>query len=374
MKLSVLCVLAVFCIGGGRLWAAASADPPIPTEDKRDPATHQADINSLVQAETAKLADDNDPDGQTSARQWLEDEVFIEGSLVNTSAAYIDTYCNALNSAFLPLLKKPSTSVRVRINISVVVDTVIRRSMTSGLQPVVLLLLNDKEAAVMIWSERAAGEILRIAIPNAGPGSLNPVLDAVVKSVVNHPSGPLAGQVAGEGYRAINPFLYTPKLNPPGAMLPDLVKYNLLLQAKRLDLYKTGVPDSPDDDTFPSVFVLDQGTFTADAADQGQIMQQAANLISFAGARASQRASNQNGDLIKALNDEAGYLGLLVDANQFPDLWQKLQSVQHLGLASNSTTLLSSTQNVVDGLQAAYPALNLQAPPDIIHATASTTH
>jgi len=283
MNRRFVCLILLACSVCGRAWADA-----VPVQDEGVPpadigcllvSAYQDDLTKRIKTEVDKLAKDQDVAGQTLARQWLESESVLGNTPSSTSDNYMKLYSSILNAEFLTLLSKPDTTVRAKVNVGIVATEVADKVKNINLLPTVLQLLKDNSDAVVLWGLRAGGKILPQALKN-GPDR-GPLLDAIVQAALRHTSGEAGGYVVEEAYRDLSPELQN--LHPAGAALSDLVDSNLKLQQGRLDLYRTGVPPAPRDDTFASEFLLDP-TYWPGLTDAQKLaaIQAAWNFISLA--------------------------------------------------------------------------------------------
>lgn len=352
-----LCVLVLSCLWclpsrGDEPPAVVVLDPGIPSawKDGTDPnpAAHSAQIATMVQTEVDKLVKATDAAGTSSARQWLVNERQLAANPANTTSAYYDIYSDVLNKAIIAALAQPNIPVRARVNFGIIARDVTQEAQFDNMLPTALALMKDKSDAVVLWGQRAAINLLRFALnggPAVKPGDLDALRQGIVDAVANHPAPPLAGILAYEAYWGLSPDNLA--LNGPlsSAGLQCLIEANLGVKEARLKLYKSGVPEDPDDDTHPSAFLLDPKIWTSlNQNDQVRAMQCTSDLIAWAGARAASLPSNQNRDLITAVNHEAYYLHQLANS-QFndPALGTALASVQSLRASSRPETIRNET-------------------------------
>jgi hypothetical protein len=295
----------------------AAGDPGIDPQLKSnpDPSAQKSVIAGAVNKEVAKLANDADPTGQSAARDWLVAETLLNNSADATSSGYIDIYTDSVNKSFAPLLANPATSTRTKVLAAIVTEKVAEHANNINLVPTVELLLADKSDAVAMWGERAASKLSAsvlqaIAIPS---GDRDKFINAIVKAVADHPTAPIGGAIAEDAYLGLNPI--SNKLQVSGPVLQSLINANLQMQSSRIALYKTDMPDNPNADTYGSLFLLDDnywGILTE--KQQLAAMQSASDLIWMAAQRAAAKASNQNQDLILAIEHESSLVSHLANS------------------------------------------------------------
>lgn len=371
-----LSIFALTCLFCRLAWADDAAPPPVVPDpgipnawkEDSDPTTHRAQIAGLIQTEMDKLAKAADQPTISAARQWLVDERELASNAANTSSAYLDMYSDGLNKAFVGALSAPNASVRVRVNIGIICKEVTEDAQTTNLLPTALLLLKDKSDAVVLWGQRAALNLLRLALnnANANPADCDTLRKGIVDAIATHTSPPLAGILAYEAYWGLNPDNF-PHGNLAGAPMQCLIETNLGLQQTRLELYKTGIPDSPEVDTDPSEFLLNAQNWADLTADQQlAAVQCASDLIALAGQRAAALPSNLNRDLLLAVRHEASYLRELAGA-QFnaPQLIAVLVTVESLPAASRPEIIRRACDGVYPELQAVQALANLKKAPEI---------
>ncbi|HEX4055005.1 MAG TPA: hypothetical protein VHX86_12130 [Tepidisphaeraceae bacterium] len=350
--------------------APVTPDPGISDQTKGElnvpaHADEVAEINQKVHYEVAKLAaNPADPVIVPAVRQWLINEMLLQGNAGSTTPSYEGTYSSALNREFSNLLSQPDTAVNTRLNIGIIINQL--QGKTENLAPTVVQLLQDKSGAVVLWGEKAAGAILPVAVqdPAFNGGMRDKVLAAIVDAVIAHPDDKVSGMIADEAYRAINPEMndWPHGLFPPANALVALVDANLRLQKSRIEIYKnTGVPESPLSDTYASYLLLGFNSVWSTLAPAQQLAaaQQASDLIWLAAQRAAGRPNNQNDELINALNEEGQWIASMGKWMQDANL-QTIGAGVSLSVASPANTILDVCKAVYPAMQADFPTL---APP-----------
>ena len=354
----VICMVAA--VGLIRVRARGDVTPVPP--DVEITATAKASLNQTtfsdevtqkVTAEVQKMAENAYDVGTVKmTRDWL-----IGQNPTNASGPYQQAYAAALNTAFMNVLGQGDPPVPFRVNAGIVISKL--SGPKESLAPTVNKLLGDKCPAVVLWGEKAAQGIFPLAMQNAnGPfnaagGVGGKVIDAIVASLLAHLDGPLAGDIAGEAFKAVNPKLWDVKLTPAPAAMTMLVDANLKMQKARIDVYhNTGVPDNPLADTYASYMIFTAQVWpTMNPPQQQQAVQNAVDLTSLMGQRAASRAANQNQDSIGALKEEGRWIQqlgtILSDGN-----------VQSAGHQINDLHPDMAGKSITDACDGAYQALS----------------
>jgi hypothetical protein len=367
----LLCFLVIASILVIHERALAQADAiPSSWKGEADPSSHKDEILSRVQTELTSLAN---PATSGAARNWLRDASAVPNDPSQTSAGYRQLYAEILNQRFLALLNDPKTPIRMKINIAIVSATVGDRVRNAALLPVVLRLLSDKSNAVVLWAEKAAASQMPTLVSNdANAEDRDKLLAAIVKSVGANNQPPMAGDIASDAYWGMNPLLGLTKVAMTDAGFASLAKTNMDLQKSRMELYKSGSPDSPDADTSPSIYLLSRDSW-AKLNDQDKLraLQQSTDLISMAAQRAENLVTGGNNqELIKTVTD-VGYCLYSLAQDQFKnaDLTAAIQKLRQISLGSRKddietarTALIAAIKNAA----ATTPMLgDLKDPPSL---------
>jgi hypothetical protein len=373
MRRLVICSFLALGLGSMPAIGDAPAMPPDPgintaAQGAVNITPFTDEINQKISDEMNKLVKNaGDKPTVSMIRTWL-----ISQNPANASNPYQAAYTNALNNIFLNLLSQDDPSVTVRLNMALVIKGL--GGQKANLAPALTKLLDDKSAAVVLVSEKAASAMLPLAILDQAfnnGGARDALLAAIVKSVKDNSDGPLAGFIADEAYRAINPRLWTAGAMPAGGALSALIDANIKLQSARLEIYKTGTPANPDADTYASYLLLTANgwnAMNANPAEQLQAVQNAVNLISWAGQRAGALPANANQELFGAVQ-AGGYwlgkdgLGGIIQDSQLNTL---AAAVHALSPAAPPGAVKQTTDAIFIYLQQNVPAFqNLQAPLDL---------
>jgi hypothetical protein len=255
-----IAVIGLVCAGVKGDVTALPDDPPIaPAAQSALDMTPFGSELAKVGVEVDKLLQNSDDKPTVSmVRNWL-----INQDPPTATNPYQEAYATALNQAFLNALSQPSAPVTAKINMGIVISSL--AGPKANLAPTVVKLLGDANPAVTLWGVKAVGAMLPWALQNNDfnvNGTRDAILAAVEAAVSSHSGGPLAGPIADEAYRAINPKMWRAGSFPTGDALSALIEANLKLQQNRLTIYfNTGVPAFPQGDSYPSYLLLsDQAT------------------------------------------------------------------------------------------------------------------
>jgi hypothetical protein len=316
----LVAAVALIPMAMGSLTARADDVPSVPPDvsitstakSSLNQSTYAEEITQKVTAEVQKLADNAGDAGTVKmVRDWL-----INENPTNASAPYQQNYSAALNAALMNVLGQGDPAVAFRVNAGIIIWKL--SGPKEALAPTAIKLLSDKSPAVVLWGERAAGAIFPLAMHNAN-GAFNAnggvgskLIDAIVASLSAHLDGPLAGDIAEQAFNAVNPRRWElNQLAPAAGAMAMLIDANLKMQAARIDYYlKTGVPENPLADTYPSYLIFTPATWSAmNASEQQQAVQNAVNLVSYMGQRvAPQKNMGLTQDLVGALREEGQWI------------------------------------------------------------------
>jgi hypothetical protein len=353
---------------------ALPSDPPIA------PAAQSALNMAPFTGELAKVGPEidklmqnaSDPATVSMVRNWL-----IEQDPPTATNPYQEAYAAALNDAFVKALADPKAPITAKINMGIVIKSL--EGPKANLAPTVVKLLGDPNAVVAQWGLKAAGAMLPGALqdPNFNNnGQRAAVLAAVTAAVVAHPDGPLAGAIADEAYRAINPKLWSVGPVPTDAALAALIDDNLELQKERLAIYlNKGVPAFPKGDTYPSWLLLANPAWsTMNPAQQLQAVQQAADFVSLAGQRLAPAGAtmNMNQDIIDGLVEEGKWINALGQILNDQSIQQVGTDVFHITQGTPVVTIQTACNAVFGALQG-NPALTALTPPPTLGGSPGTT-
>jgi len=360
-------VIGLMCACGARGdVTAVPADPAISSTAQQ--ALSAADLgNELAKVgpEVDKLVQNpTNPGIVNMVRQWL-----IAQDPSAASNPYQNAYTDALNTAFVNALNQPDVPINSKLNMGIVIASL--AGPKTNLAPTILKLLQDGNTMVALQGVKAAGAMLPLSLqdPNFNAGLRDPVLAAIIAVASNHPDGPLAGEIAGGAYRAINPSMWTAGAMPAGGALTALIDANLKLQANRLQIYQNvGVPPYPKADSFASYFLLSGATWPVmNTAEQTSAVQQAVNLISFSGQRysASPQALNTNRDLIDSLQSQGKWIQVLGGILNDQNISQVGAAVYHLSPAMPVSTVQTACNQVYGAIQENQAFSAITQPPTI---------
>lgn len=172
----------------------AQADKPLDsipldvrTTDQLSDVQRQ-EIHKYISDWVAILQDNSDPKQQGLARDKLFSDITAPGG-PNPSVDYQNEYAKTINDALMPLTKNPDT--RIRLLASIVAGRVAEHVSNARLEPIAIVLLNDKSDAVILWGMRTARFVLPWMLSN--PVTQNSALPAAILTAVkDHPTLPLA--------------------------------------------------------------------------------------------------------------------------------------------------------------------------------------
>jgi hypothetical protein len=361
-------VIGLMCACGARGDVTpVAADPPISSTAQQ--ALNTADLgNELAKVgpEIDKLVQNpGNPGIVNMVRQWL-----IAQDTSTASNPYQNAYTQALNAACVNALSQPDVPINSKLNMGIVIASL--TGPKTNLAPTTLKLLQDSNTMVALQGVKAAGAMLPLSLQDANfnSGLRDSVLGAIVAVVSSHLDGPLAGQIAGEAYRAINPALWAAGAMPTDGPLTALIEANLKLQSSRLQIYQnTGIPPYPKADTFASYLLLSGTTWPVmTPAEQTSSVQQAVNLISFSGQRysASSQALNANRDLIESLQSQGKWIQVLGGILNDPNISQVGAEVYHLSPATPASTVQTACNQVFGAIQANQAFSAITQPPTVV--------
>jgi hypothetical protein len=355
-----------------RVWGDVAPVPPDPgisaqakTElNNMEPYT--AEIAQKISEEVNKLVQNpTDPGTVAMVRQWL-----ITEDPRTATARYQETYSQTLNQTFVSVLSQGDPPVNTKINIGLVIKDLNAPKM--NLTPTAEKLLADKCQGVVLVGEEAAWAILRVSLqnPNFAAATRDKLLAAIVASVGANSDGPLAGPIADQAYRAINPTQWGGTM-PEGDNLSALIISNMRLQQLRIEVYiTTGVPANPDADTYASSLLLAKAGWPAMSGDQQlQAVQYAVNLVSLMGQRAAVPGQAPNQELIDALKAEGTWLSYFAIMIQDTALQGVCDQVSKLSAGLPAATIKATCDAVPP--QAKLTFTDLKDPPLITSGPSS---
>ena len=293
-------------VGGGTPApaVAATALPKVPNEVKSatDVSAYRTQIEQFITQAVAALANDQVPDEQTAARDALRNEAVVNGQ--PASIAYLNLYTQLLNQQLRTLLQSPTASPRARINTAIAVAAVAHIAGTppntsaAQLADIVVLLINDKFDAVVLWGVKAAQPIVLAQIGMAAiPPNNAQLLDAIVGAVHKHTKGHIAGAIASDAYDAlalgINDNTLRTRLQANPVMVKTVAPYVLRLLQERLEQYRGGVPPSPRAEGVGTGFLSNPIVWSQlTPQEQSAAMQVMADLMSLAAQQAAAKTVN----------------------------------------------------------------------------------
>jgi hypothetical protein len=340
-------------------------DPGISAQAKADlnMAPYSAEIAQKISVEMTKLKQNpSDPGIVAMVRQWL-----ITEDPPTATPRYQEAYSLALNQVFMNVLTQGDPPVNTKINIGMVIKDLNAPKM--NLAPTAQKLLADKCQAVVFVGEQAAWAILQVSLqnPNFTAAMRDKLLAAIVASVGANSDGPLAGNIADQAYRAIDPPQWRAGAMPQGDNLSALILSNMSLQKSRIEAYRTtGVPANPEADTYASSLLLTKVGWPAMSEDQHvQAVQLAVNLVSLMGQRAAVPGQAPNPELINALKAEGTWLSYFAVMIQDSALQAVCDQFKNLSAGMPAATIKSVCEAVFPQAQMNPEFSSLEAPPPI---------
>jgi hypothetical protein len=280
------CVSLPLVVAWGLLASISWGDiSPLPGTVKSSTSPPMDQIQTFINGAIDQLKDNNNPQGQSAARDALVNAVSGQ-----TSGIFQDLYALALNAALKAQIAT-DPNMRVRLNGAIVAAKVAEKVNNARLADVVVVFLNDNNEAVVLWGIKAARFIIPAVLQGAGGNTaIIKALPAVLKS---HPNS----AVIQEAYQAFDP----PRASAP-AVFTVAVGQVLPMLATRIEQYKSALPEDPSAEVVPVVFLsaprVWQTPGVLTAATKVQIVQELSDLLGLLG----QRAQNANGqELVKII-------------------------------------------------------------------------
>jgi hypothetical protein len=264
-----------------------------------------------------------------------------------------DAYTADLAKMLMDVLTNPAgpPPVRTRLEFAIIADVIGPSTHRLVFVPLVTQLLGDSADPVVYWAEKAAGQIFADALTYAptGVAGTSALVQQIIASIGpnGHATTPMAASIADSALKSVILFGIPGAQNIPPAGLSAQVDYIMDVKQARINLYLTGVPASPNSDSFASTVVLDPQKWpTFNPAQQKRAVQEASDLIGVIGQRYGQGGA-QNSDMLKGMKHEADTLQILA-TQSFPtaQLTTALAAVHGLNVGSLPTVVNTAGQNV----------------------------
>ena len=311
----------------------ASIDPSIRTSVNAGASAKTIDDFIKSQIEGLK--------GDDAELRKVAREALISNSTAPNAAAsvqYLDAYGAALDTELLPLASHEN--VFIRLNVAIVAARVAANANNDRLRNVLLVLMNDKSDAVIIWALRAARYVIPAVLSNPLIAKNDKLLPSVVPVVQAHPS---SSAILQEGYAALmlnyldpNRAKPTPSIWKP--MVFAAVTEVCKLLHWRLDMYKTGVPPEPLAENAAASFLVHPDIAHAQNKEQLQVSSQlVCDLMALAAVRCTAAADADKDSLLAVVKRAANSLQALatvLDPQKGRDLQPVVLPIQQ----ANKTT------------------------------------
>ena len=357
-QLKCLVVLIILCPAhiSSAAPTTASIDASIRTSIDADKSVKA--IEDFVTDQVEKLASD-DPEARKSAREALVSNSTAPNA--TASLQYLSRYAEVLDTHLQPLATHQN--VVVRLNVAIVAERVAANANNDRLRNVVLILLNDKNEAAIIWALKASRYVIPAVLSNPLIAKNDKLLPSVVSIVQAHPSSSVILQ---EGYTA----LMLNYLDPNRAKPPPMIWKPMVASASgevvkllqwRLDMYRNGVPPDPLAEREPASFLVHPDIAGVQSKDQRHVSaQMICDLMSLAALRVTTAAEAEKEPLINLVKRAANSilaLAIVVDKDKANNLQQLNLPIQQANKASPN--LQAMVAAVCHALQKDIPALGV---------------
>ena len=324
----------------GLLCGVSAAQPlTIPSNirvaDSIGPA-ERALIKAFVTRHVADL-DAEKPETQQAARNILTLPVTGGVAGQTISPAFLSAYAEELNAAVVaangPLRK--GARLRTRLLAGVVVATVARESKTASvaLLPAAHALLTDPSDAVALWGMKAAKAILPDLVRVQPAQKLSAL---VLQTAQNRKSGLLAA----EAYEALN--------TGDGTM----VATQLQLFSGRVALYRNGIPDGPQAEERPLVYLTVVSTWgILSPAQKTQTVQLLSDLLLLSARHYENADARARDELLSVIVQGSKVVWVLGQPTHMADA--NLVNAANQGSRLNATSTPAQVKDAIDGIHAA---------------------
>ena len=342
--------------GRARAQIAASGvgSVPIAAKNAVDASAYRSQIQDFVESQVSALTGE-DPIAQKAAREKL-----ISECTGGATPSYLDNYALVIDAVATDILKR-NPSLRVRLNVAVLVNEVGRSSRSKALEGSVLILINDPAEPVALRGMESAKPVIAAVVSKPQTAAGDKLMNAILPAVKKHDK---SGFIAAEGYRALIPEDNLPPTDladiDPVVLGPilDILNY-------RISLYTTGIPDNPSAETDVPTFLY-RSYKNAAPALQHRIVQTLVDLICVAGQQAPAAPKDEIDEVIQTLN----YAAAALTANN-PNLDTSLDFITHLNKGIPGSVIAQKAATVYDLLKPRFPFL--QPPPAVTPGPAPST-
>jgi hypothetical protein len=258
------------------------------------------------------LANDDDPDHQSQARQAL---IANASTPQGAAPSFLDSYATALDAQLKNIINSPS--IRVRLNAAIVAAKVAEKADNTRLSSTIAALMMDKSEGVALWGLKGARAIMPAVLRN--PLQQPAVLQNLIPAVQAHPTG----AVVQEAYAALN-ILGRKGVTPQ--MQATVTQHMLALMGARVKGYLNGIPDEPMAEAVAETFLADvtpvTGLWNSGALTpqlKMQILQGLSDLVSVQGQRAAVGNQDDLNKLVPALKWMGATLQVIAGPSQLND-------------------------------------------------------
>jgi hypothetical protein len=363
--LILLASLAAFAGTGldlARAQAPSLGNVPNDIKNATDISPHKAQIQTFLINATNQLKSENAVD-QTKARQAIENEAKVPGQEF-APPAYLDAYTQILDGLLQKLATDPSA--RVRLNAGIAAANVAQVAPASDhLKNTALVLVNDKNDAVVLWGVKAAKSIIPAQL--SGPRPDLKLVDAVVQAVQNHPKGVVAGGIVTEAYDALTLNIInkpTEFAKFPAAAKLKLIPSVLKLMQARIQQYRRGVPPFPQAEAVGARFLTDPNVWPLSPKDQPAVMQTLSDIIALAGKQA--QAANAADRVALAITVQKIARALQAVPAIPPNVAQALGPAAGLAQNAKADDIAKAAEAVLAALKQFPGFSGLQNAPDVV--------
>jgi len=320
---------------------AADLSKDIRTADDTTPYINQ--ISTYVQGQVGIISTDADPIQSSRARESLLDEV---RGLTPPSADFLNRYSKQLSVSLPPLLA-PTNSVRVRLNVAIVVAGVAQASQDAQLAQLVIQELNDPNEGVVLWGLKAAHDIL--------PSTLGVVnLKAQLISASSKAAQRLGtGPIISAAYNAL-----AIDTNPTPV---DLIIAMQKLLNWRIKQYNVAVPPEPPADAVATTFLTERGVWSPNIPQQAATVQALADLIGAAITDLPAATQEDHDELILLLKKSGEAIYVIGLNNADPSLQAAATPLAHIDQRPQPMLPADAARLVVQALAVRFPTLHTPA-------------
>jgi hypothetical protein len=344
---TMLLACAAALLGASAPVLAQQATIPGAARSATEQAQYKQAIDQFVKQQVARLNDTTTPGNIRQARVQLEAQV---GG--NATPSFLQAYAASLNANIQPLAN--AKDLITRLNAAIVVAHVAEKAKNTELAPAAAKFMNDPQDSVALWGVKAAKQIIPVILnANGAQDPLTPnLLNAVKKNW-------FSGAIAYEAYDALRLNTNAPGAGPAGpgappagpAAIKAAVPPMLALMAFRADLYAKGVPPNPMAETIAFEFLTRSKVWpNLTAVQQGQVLQQIANIVSAAGQHANVVGPEAIAPLATMLQTAGSGIQVIGQATADTATTEAGKPLRNLGVSSPGPTIFAATGTTVTGL------------------------